>query len=618
MMSNIKKHRDKFTLLFVIIFTVCFHIACFYSLDGSTFTTSAYTNNAFAFLENDALFLTSNDTAPFDSSSVIDEELAELFKRISSQTTLPQRESRDQHSPIISHEDIQYDLNIVIDDSSDSTLAIADENAYQDLSLSPVNDMLDTPELSFISEPLTPPVFLSTDMSMTSEMMSETDRLLKENLSSDSLEEHNLDLLYVNDNEHAPLTTFDIIDDTIAEQMPMPPELFSYVQTLQTEKYFSSSSVDTVGYSVDTLPLLIPDDSDMRFTNDLNAVGTIASSDDFTIKVEYLPNDSGLFYFVRLTFLPEDDVIFKRINRNIFFLIDRSHSISKKRFDTSRTAVSKALTMLNKGDTFNILFFDDTVVKFADTNVPWTKNNVTAAQQFLSEQKHGGMFASTDLYSSLDKIIPEAVADNEVNIAILLSDGDTYLPIGKQRKTIGHWTNTNVGKVTLYSIASGRRNNLPLLNLLCSFNKGLLVYTHDDALIEKALINVMHSIHTPIGKDLFPTIVVPDNTTQVTLFPRTKRMPNLFKNTPYVMYGITNKLTDFHLFLQGRYYDKWLNIKKTISLSQAQQGSTDIARECLIHYAYDFYDKFLNDGDPKHLHKAKQILAPFHVDLAFR
>ena len=73
------------------------------------------------------------------------------------------------------------------------------------------------------------------------------------------------------------------------------------------------------------------------------------------------------------------------------------------------------------------MIFDDKVVKYSHKNIVWNPKNVSLAKQFLNNQKHGGFFATTDLYSSLDKIVPDAVQEDEVNTAILLSDGDTYI-----------------------------------------------------------------------------------------------------------------------------------------------------------------------------------------------
>ena len=169
-------------------------------------------------------------------------------------------------------------------------------------------------------------------------------------------------------------------------------------------------------------------------------------------------------------------------------------------------------------------------------NLPWNRENFLSAYEFLKQQKHGGIFATTDLYTSLGDIVPDAVADFEVNTTILLSDGDTFLSRESQRKSIGKSTKKNGGKVSLLCMAAGPQNNLPLLDLLSSFNKGYLCYASDLNEMDNAFERLMLSIQNPIGKDMVATAIAsPD--TQVVLYPRSSRMPDLYKQTPYVIYG---------------------------------------------------------------------------------
>lgn len=347
-------------------------------------------------------------------------------------------------------------------------------------------------------------------------------------------------------------------------------------------------------------------------------VASIASSEDFLLDVTCAPKKGGKGYVFKLSFLPREGVVFKRIKQNVFFLIDRSHSIDKVRYDLSRKAVEKSLLRLNSGDTFNILVFDDNVVRLSESNLFWTRENFLLAQKFLSEQEHGGFFASTDIYASLGKIIPDVVADNEVNTAILLSDGDTYLRRNQQRRTIGEWTRKNQGKVALFSVASGRRNNLALLELLSFFNKGKLVYASSYRHLDEAMLKLTDVISSPIGKDIVVTAIPSNDSMHVNVYPYSSRFPDLYEKEPYAVYGDVDCLEDFYVFLQGKYYDKWLDIKQKVSFKDAVREEGVIERDWAIHRAYDYYHLFLNDGNYSHLGRAKKILDPFDIRIAFQ
>lgn len=345
---------------------------------------------------------------------------------------------------------------------------------------------------------------------------------------------------------------------------------------------------------------------------------SIASSDDFSVDIAYTPRTDGEGFVFKIAFIPHPERNFRRIKQNLFFLIDRSHSIDVSRYELSKKAVLEALSQLNLGDTFNILVFDDSVQKLSHENLAVSQESIEKARRFLAKQEHGGFFASTDIYASLGKIVPAVVADTEVNTAVLLSDGDTYLGRDKQRRTIAEWTRKNAGKVALFSVASGRGNNLALLELLSFFNKGQLVYAPAYEDLRLVLMQLIDAISTPIGKDIIATAVPSHEKMQVDIYPYSSELPNLYEEQAYVLYGSVDQLDDFYIFLQGKYYDNWLDIKQKIQLSKAKRVGKELEKAWTVRRAYDHYFRFLHDGQREHLSMAKRLLEPLKIKMAFR
>jgi hypothetical protein len=345
--------------------------------------------------------------------------------------------------------------------------------------------------------------------------------------------------------------------------------------------------------------------------------GTIAGSNDFHLEVYYqkLKNNRG--YAFQASLVPKKEVIFKRIRQNLFFIIDRSYSIDKIRYDEAKVAVSKALELLKPGDTFNILMFDKKVRRLAEKNLLVNDQTIEQAIEFLSNEKHGGLFSSTDLYTSLEKIIPRSVADTEVNTAILFSDGITSLTQKDQRQAISTYTFNNNGKVSLYCISSGKANNTALLALLSHFNKGKLVHTQSFQQQPAYLVKLMKEIRNPIGKEIVVNAVT-DGQVRVQLLPEGAKRPDLYEGTPFVVYGTVNCLDDFYLFLQGKYYDKWLDIKQKVVFAEAKQVSSGIELELAQFEAYDQYGQFLYNGDTAYLREANSRLTPFNLTPVFQ
>lgn len=343
----------------------------------------------------------------------------------------------------------------------------------------------------------------------------------------------------------------------------------------------------------------------------------IAESDLFNVNVEFFPRSSRPGYIFKATFLPKEEAPFKRIRTNYFFLLDRSNSILRGRYFYNKKAVSAALSYMQEGDTFNILIFDHRVVRLGREPLVFCKENIERAQHFLEETGHGGYFAATDIYTSLGKIIPSNVKDEEINIAILLSDGDTYLSLERQRCLIGQWSESNAGKVSLFCLASGTGNNLGLLDILSRFNKGELVYVPKHEQVVEKLPELVHTLHHPIGKEITATALSGTDALTIYLQPQRERLPDLYKNHPYIVYGWISQLSDFTLFLQGKYYDRTFDIYKKISFSTAKNASPALEREWASLASHDFYDQFFRDGKLSHLHAASELLTPLNIPLPF-
>lgn len=341
----------------------------------------------------------------------------------------------------------------------------------------------------------------------------------------------------------------------------------------------------------------------------------IASSEHFDIQVEYAAKRSRPGYVFKVTLQPRPEATFKAIRQNYFFLLDRSNSMPRGRYFLNKKAVCEAIALLHEGDRFNILIFDNHVVRFHDRAVDWSENSVEQVKAFLEGQGHGGYFAATDLYASLGKIIPQDLAEDEINTAILLSDGDTYLSPEKQRLMIGQWTTQNKGKVALYAVTSGEGNNDALLELLTSFNKGTVVHAQSHFNVSDCLANLVRTIQKPIGRQITVTAAVQDKASTVILQPKPARIPDLYQDRPFVLYGSTNRLSDFILFVQGHYYDQCFDISKKIVFNKATPAPPAVERDWTQLIAQEFYERYFEHGDTSYLESARQLLAPLNLPI---
>lgn len=359
-------------------------------------------------------------------------------------------------------------------------------------------------------------------------------------------------------------------------------------------------------------------DSGTSHPNEANGKpAMLAKGSDFDMKV--LVAKKGTEYLFEILLKPKATASFRRITHNYTFLIDRSHSMPKERFESAKRAVTEAIAHIHPDDRFNIFLFDDKVVKLSDTPLEKTQSNCKRAAQFLGSAPHGGFFASTDLYGSLGKIIPKQVSDSEVNSAILISDGDTFLSRAEQRATIVRWNTENESKVTVFALAAGSGNNLELLDVLSTVTGGALSYCKDHRNLPKTLVSLISRINNPIGKRMSCSAVARSPETELEIYPKDLFLPDLYENVSYAIYGRTSSLEGFHLFLQGRHYDEWVDIKQTVDFQKAQRVPAPIlAKQIAVQKAYQLYQDYLDDGHRYHIVEAKKELSPYKLQTAFR
>src|SRR4029079_10268011 len=102
------------------------------------------------------------------------------------------------------------------------------------------------------------------------------------------------------------------------------------------------------------------------------------------------------------------------------------------------------------------------------------------------------------------------------------------------------------------------------------------------------------------------------------LFPVSHRLRNLYQDIPYVIYGSTNTLEDFHVFFQGKYYDRWLDIKQLVSFKNVDIASgNSLEKLWTLQKAYDYYDEYLHNGNISSAVQARRLLNQQKIPIPF-
>ncbi len=329
-------------------------------------------------------------------------------------------------------------------------------------------------------------------------------------------------------------------------------------------------------------------------------------NDEFDVEVCTLEQKGGEGHLFSLSFKPKFDMRKQSMKQNFYFLVDRSNSVERHRFQTFKRAVAKAIHSLREGDSFNIILFDTKVARLSENPVSYSTQSVEMAEEFLDKQRHQNLFTATDIYECLNKLFPPTLSDDEMHTAIFITDGDSLAHAEKQRKQINEWLFKNDSRVHLHTAAVGQGNNLTVLDLLSHASRGQMLYSDTHAAFPRKLAKLVIDLRFPLAREMGAVVLKGDPNIQ--LFPSSAHLPALFCNHPFVVYGTVKNLSDFTIMLQGRHKNQWLSIKKSISFAKARPATRALEKEWAVQKAYSLYEQYLKEGKISQLEQAESLL----------
>lgn len=350
----------------------------------------------------------------------------------------------------------------------------------------------------------------------------------------------------------------------------------------------------------------------------LEELDTASYSEEFDIDLVFAPQEEEKGYLFALTLIPKTKLHLPKIKQHYLFLIDRANSIQKERLSLTKNAIYKALEEIHPEDTFNIIAFDSKVEKLFPSQMPPTKSSLTAAQEFLHRIELGSFFSPADLYRPLLLTVPYHVAENEMYTAILLTDGDSLSKKNAQISLLQQWNAYNQGKVTLHVLGMTGDKHISFLETLCTLNRGQYTHSTTKRGLKRKLLKLMKTVQTPLVKNIACHAFSRSPNTLIEIFPDNSRSQHLYAGQPYTIFGLTDTIDDFVLFIQGRIKDRWLNIKKTVSFISARKGEDSLHSQWVWQKVHSLYKQYLLDHNPEHLAEARALINPSPLPLAFQ
>lgn len=340
----------------------------------------------------------------------------------------------------------------------------------------------------------------------------------------------------------------------------------------------------------------------------LSDLQTIPYSSFFDTELVFCEIEEGNYFFA-LTLIPKPTLKLTPFKQNYFFLIDRSNSIQRERLTATKQAVQKALEELAPGDRFNIFVFDQKLEKLSTTPLSISTESLTKARKFLDKIELGSFFSQTNLYKPLASTLLATESEEEINTAILITDGAALSHPHEIYDLSNQWTQYNQGKTSLYALGLSTDANLHTLHTVSYLNRGNVTTSPTNKGIKRKLLKLLKTIHVPVAKNLSCKAISKCASSNLEILPQNTQAPHLYLNEPYTILGTTRTLDDFVLFVQGRLNGKWLHIKKQISFLNAKKGDPSLETDWAEHKALALYQQYLQNQNPNLLMQAQQLLA---------
>ncbi len=175
--------------------------------------------------------------------------------------------------------------------------------------------------------------------------------------------------------------------------------------------------------------------------------------------------------YFRLTMNSKSDNPLPVISKDIVYLLDASGSIANDRLKYCRKAVSKALTLLNTGDRFNIIAFRDKFT-YAFNDVAWKEVSEKSLDQAEEFMFHLTAHGQTDVFRTLRGVLAMPRDPARPVVALVITDGEATSGMTQSAEIISKFNELNGGLISVYMYGVKENANAYLMDMVTRGSRG--------------------------------------------------------------------------------------------------------------------------------------------------
>ncbi len=304
-------------------------------------------------------------------------------------------------------------------------------------------------------------------------------------------------------------------------------------------------------------------EKNIRPDYDFRIFWTLSPKEVDATLVTHNPDDGEDGYFMFLA-SPEVGAGSREvIKKDVALVLDRSGSMSGEKIKQALGAAEFIVRNLNRGDKFNVIFYNDHIDPMWDKLKDYTSSNRKEVLARINKTEATG---GTDIHGALTtamKMIPE---DGRPHYLIFLTDGLPTSGITDAGKITDAVKKANSHNTRLFAFGVGYDVNSILLDRLGADNHGLAEYVRPNENIEAKVSRFYSKIQSPALTDIsldFGDIRIRD------AYPRT--LPDLFRGEQLVYVGRYRDSGTEKITMKGAASDK----KKTYRYKLDFASETD-------------------------------------------
>ena len=284
-------------------------------------------------------------------------------------------------------------------------------------------------------------------------------------------------------------------------------------------------------------------------------------------------------YFLLLAGLPCPNATEKKVTipREVILVVDRSGSMRNEKLAQVREAALQVIAGLQKGESFNLIIYNDSIQSFSSSPVVKTPETEAAARRYLE-----GMTATggTNIHDALQTALSQESTAGALPLVLFLTDGLATVGPTSELAIRELVLKANPHQRRVFTFGVGFDVNAPLLEKLASASRGRAEFVLPQEDVEARVGRVFRQLSGPILADLELRLVGRDGGPALgrarDLLP--DKLPDLFEGDRLVLLGQYVGTESLTFELRGNYLGAERTFRSTFDFEKASTKNGFVPR----------------------------------------